>query len=176
MEIRNEINNIINRNISNDSKPSPQNIILEKKVNHPQEGNPLDINEMRAKVGGLQKELNRLQTDLSQKQVQLALLDELKNDTNWQKKFSDAMKSYYGKEISFSGNSSEEFAGMIEKEAFQVQNKITENTIKQENLFASGKIEREASSISKDMDQSEAVFAQMNLENIQKLLNEDESR
>lgn len=175
MEIRNEINNIINRNISNDSRPQARNMAARSKVENPREGNSLDVNSMRARVGGLQKELNKLQTDLSQKQVQLALLEELKDDSGWQKKFSDAIKSYYGREVSFSGSSNEEFSALIEKEASQLQSKIIENTVKQENLFASGMVEREGSSIAKDMEQSEAVFAQIKLENIQKLLNEDES-
>ncbi len=175
MEISKEIKNIVNNvNFNTQPKPQSRNLIQDTKVENPREGNALDINTLRLKVGGLQKEMNQMQTAFSRNQVQLALLSELEGEPGWQKKFGDAMRNHYGRETPEFSGSREEMASGIESENQILQAKIIENSVKQENLFASGLVDPQSPSIARDAQSSQSVFAQMKLENIQKLLSPNE--
>lgn len=138
----------------------------------------INIDRLRDQAMTLQKEISDLQTGLSYRQVQVAFLDTIQDNSNWSEELQRFMAERFPgrqRDSQIPEVTLEEFQRNMGQEVQSLSSQLIEKEVRLQNVFSAG-INAEAPEnisevISRDFDQSQNIFGKLRSDSVRNLLN-----
>lgn len=134
----------------------------------------LNLDNLRAQVLMLQKDVKDIQTRFTQRQAQVAFADTIQNTGNWQSELKKFMKeNFRNVNIPDMGEGTlAEFLKMADEEMQSMRNELIHKEVQLQNIVSSGVIDdiEPADLITKDFESNRDIFNRLKPENVEKLL------
>jgi len=133
------------------------------------------IDRMRNQILHIQSEANQIQTEISQRQVQIAFLEQIDTEEHWPEKLSSFMGERFQSKVTVNPDPDlNTYLNRLNHEISNLNNNLLSREVKIENILSSGVIDIENGDISrvivKDMKEAEKVFSRMRTDSIHKFL------
>lgn len=159
--------------IDHGKKSIPQRILEKNIISESKES--LGIDKVRNQVMNLHDEVKSIQTKISQRQIQIAFLDNLPNKQNWKENLVDFLGSQVSKSILIKPEPDlNSYLQKLNKEITELNSDMLTKEVKLENIISSGVMDTEKTDLSeiiiKDMQKAKEVFSKIKADSITRVL------
>ncbi len=127
---------------------------------------------MKSRVLGLQQEVKELQTEASNRQMQIAFLEKLDDNGNWQSELKKFMNDNVRQDRFSSALTLSEYLEAQSKELQSISNNILQKEVQMQNILSVSLLESGAQpNIVKEVSNSDNLFNNLDATSIKKLVN-----
>jgi len=174
-ELSGYIHEIQNKNINKKNEDNFSENNINKKSSS--ENKQINLNSLKSKIKNIESEASKIQTNVSEKQIQLGFLENLENVEDWRQIFLNSMKdkSINIDKTLLNDETTESYISLLHHEISAMKNELLKKEIQIQNIFSIDSdieinYDEHNINISKELREAEKIFMNIESSSVSKLL------